>query len=279
MEPAMVSAHRDDRPARRCKERIMMHIDTEALQTSLERLRKTPYEADVVRMLQRLVSSVHQLFGYDGAGIMLIDQSEQLTYVSASDEGGRLLEEGQARADQGPCYDAYIFDRPVTTEDVLADVRWPRLPGLLDGRVRAVAGVAIRLGGRPVGTLNVYCSRPAEWDDSDIAALEAYARLVEEILATALSSHENNVTAIQLQYALDYRVVIERAIGYLMATHDMDAVSAFNLLRKQARDSRRRVLDLATEILDTSPSEAPCTDRDQHPTGSAPTDLPSTRPN
>lgn len=255
-----------------------MHIDTEALQSSLERLRKSPYEADLMRMLQRVVSSVDQLFGYDGAGIMLIDKSDQLGYVTASDEGGRLLEEGQARSGQGPCYDAYVFGRPVTTTDVISDRRWPQLSGLLDGRVRSVAGVAIRLGGGPVGTLNVYCSRPAEWDDSDIAALQAYAELVEEILATALASREHSATATQLQYALDYRVVIERAIGYLMATHDLDAVSAFNMLRKQARDGRCRVADLAAAILDASPPQTPLPDRDHDPTGSATTDPTSTGP-
>jgi hypothetical protein len=48
---------------------------------------------------------------------------------------------------------------------------------------------------------------------------------------------------------LDYRVVIERAVGYLMGTHRLDAVTAFDVLRKRARDSRRRVADVASEIL------------------------------
>ena len=54
----------------------------------------------------------------------------------------------------------------------------------------------------------------------------------------------------QLQYALDYRVVIERAVGYLMGAHRLDAVTAFDLLRRRARDSRRRVADVAAEVLD-----------------------------
>ncbi|GAA1830760.1 hypothetical protein [Actinomadura chokoriensis] len=59
----------------------MMHIDVEALGASLERLRGTPHETDVARALQRVVSSVDRLFGYDGAGIMLIDQKEQLLSI------------------------------------------------------------------------------------------------------------------------------------------------------------------------------------------------------
>ena len=48
----------------------------------------------------------------------------------------------------------------------------------------------------------------------------------------------------QLQYALDYRVVIERAVGYLMAKESIDAVAAFNALRdvgaQPAYEDRRR---------------------------------------
>jgi hypothetical protein len=53
----------------------------------------------------------------------------------------------------------------------------------------------------------------------------------------------------QLQYALDYRVVIERAVGYLMGAHRLDAVTAFDVLRRRARDSRRRIADVATDVL------------------------------
>ena len=93
------------------------------------------------------------------------------------------------------------------------------------------------------------CARPADWDSSDIAALRGFGGLVAEVLGAALAAHQHSALAGQLQYALDYRVVIERAVGYLMGAHCLDAVAAFNLLRKQARDSRRRVADVAADVL------------------------------
>ncbi|HEU5155718.1 MAG TPA: GAF and ANTAR domain-containing protein [Streptosporangiaceae bacterium] len=226
-----------------------MHIDTEALAASLARLREAPQEPDLIHALERVVTSVDQLFGYDGAGIMLIDEESRLMYVASSDQVGRTLEEAQIRTGQGPCVDAFVHARPVISKDVCSDARWPKLAELLDERLRAVTGVPILLGGGPVGTLNVYRTSPSDWDDSDVAALDAYALLAGEIMNAALSSKDRTATVAQLQYALDYRVVIERAIGYLMATHGVDAVTAFSRLRKQARDSRRRVADLANEIL------------------------------
>jgi GAF domain-containing protein len=143
-----------------------------------------------------------------------------------------------------------VYAREVVSGDVHADSRWPDLQARLSTQVRAVAGVPVLLGGSPVGTLNVYRDEPLEWDRSDVNALIAYGALIAEVLAAALAAQEHSTVAGQLQYALDYRVVIERAVGYLMGAHRLDAVTAFDVLRKQARDSRRRVADVAAEMLD-----------------------------
>jgi GAF domain-containing protein len=228
---------------------MTVHIDEEALQSSLQRLREAAFEADVVGVMKRTVDAVHGVFGYGGAGIMFITESGYLSYVAASDEAGRQLEEAQASAGQGPCYESYVYAREVVSIDVHADSRWPDLRTQLSFQVRAVAGTPILLGGSPVGTLNVYRDEPVEWDKSDVNALTAYSSLIAEVLATALAAQERGLVADQLQYALDYRVVIERAVGYLMGTHRLDAVTSFDVLRKRARDSRRPVADVATEML------------------------------
>lgn len=235
---------------------MTVHIDEEALRSSLQRLRESAFDADVVGVMKRTVNAVHGVFGYGGAGIMFITESGDLAYVAASDEAGRQLEEAQAATGQGPCYESYVYAREVVSSDVHADSRWPELRTGLSAQVRAVAGTPIMLGGSPVGTLNVYRDEPFEWDKSDINALIAYSGLVAEVLATALAAQEHGILADQLQYALDYRVVIERAVGYLMGTHRLDAVTAFDVLRKQARDSRRRVADIASEILGGSTGPA-----------------------
>jgi GAF domain-containing protein len=228
---------------------MAVHIDEKALRSSLQRLREAAFDADVVGVMKRTVDAVHGVFGYGGAGIMFITESGDLAYVAASDEVGRQLEEAQASVGQGPCYESYVYAREVVSSDVHADSRWPDIRARLSAQVRAVAGVPVLLGGSPVGTLNVYRDEPVEWDKSDVNALTAYGGLVAEVLAAALAAQQHSAVADQLQYALDYRVVIERAVGYLMGTHRLDAVTAFVALRKQARDSRRRVADVAAEVL------------------------------
>lgn len=229
---------------------MAVHIDEQALRSSLQRLREAAFDADVVGVMKRTVDAVHGVFGYGGAGIMFITESGDLAYVAASDEVGRQMEEAQASTGQGPCYESYVYAREVVSSDVHADSRWPDMRARLSAQVRAVAGVPVLLGGSPVGTLNVYRDEPVEWDRSDVNALTAFGGLVAEVLAAALAAQQHSAVAGQLQYALDYRVVIERAVGYLMGTHRLDAVTAFSVLRKQARDSRQRVADVAAEVLD-----------------------------
>ena len=230
-----------------------VHIDEEALQSSLLRLRQAAFDADVAGVMKRAVNAVHDLFGYSGAGVMFVTESGYLSYVAASDEAGRQLEQAQAAAGEGPCYESYVYASEVVSGDLHADSRWPGLVPRLPAQVRAVAGIPVLLGGSPVGTLNVYRGEPADWDSSDVRALRAYGDLIAEAAGTALAAHDQGVLAGQLRYALDYRVVIERAVGYLMGANGLDAVTAFDVLRKRARDSRRRVADVAAEVIDRAP--------------------------
>jgi GAF domain-containing protein len=228
---------------------VVVHIDEQALRSSLQRLRQAAFDADVAGVLNRAVNAVYRVLGCCGAGIMFITEHGYLSYVAATDEAGRRLEQARAAAGQGPCYDSYVYGRDVVSSDLRADGRWPYLPAHLPPEVRAVAGIPVMLAGSAVGTLNVYQDEPAGWDESDVRVLRAYGDLIAEVVRAALSARDHSVLADQLRYALDYRVVIERAVGYLMGSRGLDAVTALDVLGKRARDSQRRVADVAAEML------------------------------
>jgi len=183
----------------------MAHINEEALQASLQGLRGAAAAADLLAVMNRAVDSVNEIFGYSGAGIMFVTESGALSYVAASDADGRRLEEAQATAGQGPCYESYVNACEVVSGDLRADGRWPELVAQLPPSVRAVLGMPIMLGGSPVGTLNTYHDQPTNWDDSDISALRAYASVIAEVARVALAAQDHSELADQLQYALDYR--------------------------------------------------------------------------
>ena len=97
---------------------MSVHIDEEALQSSLLRPRQAAFDADVAGVMKRAVNAVHDLFGYSGAGVMFITESGCLSYVAAFDEAGRQLEQAQAAAGEGPCYESYVHASEVVSGDL-----------------------------------------------------------------------------------------------------------------------------------------------------------------
>jgi GAF domain-containing protein len=183
---------------------------------------------------------------------MIIDEQHALRDVVSSDAPGRVLEKVQSETGQGPCVDTFVHGTVVSTTDIGTDDRWPasRTP-IAEHGVHAVLGVPVHVGGLPVGSLDVYLDRPHDWNDSEISALLRYAQVVETTLRAAMVARQAGELADQLQYALDHRVVIERGVGFLMAREGVGAVEAFNLLRRSARSRRRKVVDVARELLET----------------------------
>ena len=227
----------------------MPNIDPDLLAASLGRL-DSQSSSDVARALEETVHACVALFRVTGSGVMIADEHNSLHYVAASDGPGRVLEIVQTEAGQGPCVEAFVTNSITVSEDAATDPRWPDVKETLgEHGIHAVLGIPVRLGGVPIGTLDVYRDHPYTWDDSELAGLSRYSDVVETTLTAAMAAHRAGALADQLQYALDYRVMIERAVGYLMASRQLDATAAFDLLRRTARSNRRKVADLAEHLL------------------------------
>jgi hypothetical protein len=64
--------------------------------------------------------------------------------------------------------------------------------------------VPVQVGGGPVGTLDVYVTAPRDWDDSEAAALQAYAGLVASLLVAAVTAGVTGRLADQLRAAMEH---------------------------------------------------------------------------
>jgi GAF domain-containing protein len=233
-----------------------MSIDRDALARSVARLEGVdPLDTGLDAALELAVAETDDLFDVDGAGLMLLSADGVLRYVAASDEPGRMLEALQEQFGEGPCVDAFLEDAPVLGGDLGADQRWPSVGPLAAGHgVHAVLGVPIDLREGPVGTLNVYAAKPHRWDGGDVAAIQAYARVIASLLRSAVQAHVSGKAATQLQRALDHRSLIEQAKGVLMERSGLDQQAAFELLRTKARSTRRRLDEVAREVVARSAS-------------------------
>ncbi|MCA1845744.1 MAG: GAF and ANTAR domain-containing protein [Actinobacteria bacterium] len=228
-----------------------MHIGDDALEQALGHLTRLELaRLELGGALTSLVESIPTLFQADGAGIMLVDEDQVLRYVAATDRVAQILESAQEATGVGPCVESLVENEVVAVSDLETDPRWPTIvPLLAPNGIAAVLGVPIVVAGNPVGSLNAYRREAYHWDDSDVDAIRAFARLTEDLMALAVIADRQDRLVEQLQRALRVRVAIERAVGIIMASESTDAVTAFETLRRLARSTRRRVADIAADVI------------------------------
>lgn len=229
-----------------------MHVDEDALQRTVGQLAQRHLGAlDLRSACEAVVGAMPGLFDADGSGILVVDDTHVLRYVASTDSGAQLLEAIQESTGRGPCVETLVEDHSVAVTDMLVDERWPDLGSLLASNgVRAVLGVPVRIGGVPIGSLNVYAAEPRAWDQSDRSALSTIESVVERLLTGAVFSERQEELIGQLQRALEARVTVERAVGIVMASEDADATEAFERIRRVARSARRSVRDVSADVIE-----------------------------
>lgn len=239
-------------------------IDPQLTAKSVEELRDLGLDrGELEGSLRAVADATTTIFAADGGGVMLLDDQQALHYVGATSGRSAALEAAQEETGEGPCVDSLIHDVVTWTADLVSDERWPLLREQVGSLgVHAVLGVPLHVGLSPVGSLNVYRSEVWEWSPSDVAAVEAHAAVIEELLALALLARQRHTIVDQLTTALANRVTIDRAVGIVVATRNLDPVPAFNELRLLARARRVRVAELAAQVIE-SRSFPPAVDREE----------------
>jgi hypothetical protein len=125
-----------------------------------------------------------------------------------------------------------------------------------DGIEEARSGdltVPVHVGGGPVGTLDVYVTAPRRWDDSEVAALHAYAGLVASLLVAAVTARVTGRLADQLRAALEHRLLIDHAVEMLVDREGLDAQGALAWLGAAARSSGCPLIQMARDVVGGAP--------------------------
>jgi len=168
---------------------IGMPIDPAALARNLSTLAALDAEHDLARAMQQLANAAKELLGVDGAGLMLADARGELRWVTASDQQTQVIEEGEERLGEGPCVNAFAEHAPMAMRDATKEPQWGRITDVITGQeMRAGLGVPIQLEGGPIGSLDLYCAEPRDWDPAEISAAQVYAALAATLLCQAAAA-------------------------------------------------------------------------------------------
>jgi hypothetical protein len=206
---------------------------------------------DVVDLLQVLVEHCSELFDAVAAGILLVSPTGELEVIVSTSERSEFVEMMQLRAGEGPCVEAVATGRVVSVEDLrnVAD-RWPRFAA--DARRSGFASlhaIPMRLRESIIGSLNLFRDRVGKLNEPDAIAAKALADIATISILQQRLVEESILTQGQLQRALDSRVVIEQAKGYVAQSRGLDMDAAFQLIRSQARSTQTRLSVVAEDIV------------------------------
>jgi GAF domain-containing protein len=190
-------------------------------------------------------TTVELLTGADTAGVLLVSKGGKFESLSGTSdliyEADRLQEKHNA----GPCVEAAVNELVVRTEDFETETRWPEYSReVCKLGVRSSISFKLYTGDRTAGALNVFSRRPHGFDaDSEVIGSILAAHAAAAILANRESQ--------QLQAALLSRDLIGQAKGILMERFDLDAVGAFEMLRKLSQQMNVRLAEIAKQVVET----------------------------
>ena len=209
-------------------------------------------EFDLLEFLHMLTDRTAGLVGAAAVGLLLADGGGRLEFMAGSDENVELF---QLQTHEGPCLEAFRTGRPVINVDLgQATPRWPRFaPRATAAGFQSVHAFPMRLRNQAIGALNVFGdTKGGNFSEGDVPIVQALADVAAISLLQERAVRRGEVLSEQLQGALNSRIVIEQAKGALAREQGIAVDEAFMILRQRARTSRRRLLDVATEVINDS---------------------------
>lgn len=199
----------------------------------------------------RLAEHCARLLDVDSVGVLLADSTGAPRVVAASDETARLLEDHQVRCGEGPGLDCHRTRVPVSVPDLRGQAsRWPEfVHAATESGYASVHALPLCLGEEMLGTLDLFGARTGVLDERDLHLAQALARVAGIALVTNRTIADQSALSVQLQTALNGRVVLEQAKGLLAQAGGLGMEDAFEVLRRHARSHQLRLGDVAEAVV------------------------------
>ncbi|MGY6025248.1 ANTAR domain-containing protein [Streptomyces spinosirectus] len=210
--------------------------------------------SDPTGLLAALAAHGTQLLGECSAIVLYAPDEHSRAEVAAAGEELTHFADEAARRGEGPGSESRRSGRPVPDTALDGDRArrdWPRYAArareLGFGRV---AALPLRVGPDTLGALVLLGPGGTPLSADVIALGQALSDAAGWALERDRRLRETRALADQLEHALTSRIIIEQAKGTLAARHSISVDEAFRILRSHARSHRRRLTEVATEVVD-----------------------------
>jgi hypothetical protein len=228
------------------------------LRTAFEAMAQVVYSGESYDSVYTALcnAAVELVDGCDHASLMLRRQGRPQTAAS-SDETAQKIDQLETMLGEGPCLDALDDDEPdqhICT-DLTEPGRWADLAEkiLEISAVKGMAGFRIRLDGSKRGALNVFSDEAGALDEHSLdqaAMLAAFA-------SVTLAAVDRGEEASTLRRGLESNREIGKAVGLLMAMHDIDDDQAFKMLATVSQEMNIKVAEVANQVIQHHRTDKP----------------------
>lgn len=187
--------------------------------------------------------------GAQYAGITLTRNSKDVDTPAATHHWPLLLDKIQQRHQEGPCLTAAWEEKTIHVVDLETDERFPnyRRDVLAETPIRSIMAFQMFIAGETVGALNVFSDHPGAFGPD--------SRNLGLVFAAHSSVAWNSARRDeQFRRALSSRDIIGQAKGMIMERYGVNAVQAFELLRKLSQDSNVPLIKVATNLVSDAQS-------------------------
>jgi GAF domain-containing protein len=209
---------------------------------------------DVVELLTLLTDRCVEVLEVTTAGLILATADRELRLMASSSEAMRVLELFELQSDEGPCMDCYRTGASIVNLHLAkAHTRWPRFtPRALAAGFHSVHALPMRLRGSVIGALNMFRVDEGAMHEDDVVAAQAFADIATIAILQHRAAARAQLLNDELGEALNNRIVIEQAKGVLAERSSLDMEQAFTRLRTYARNNKRRLVDVASDVISGS---------------------------
>ena len=185
--------------------------------------------------------------GCDHASLMLQEGGKHFKTAAASDEIAATIDQFEREIGEGPCLDAIKTEGGFVEASLEEGSRWPKLAArvLEETPVRGVAGFRLLVDDQKVGALNIFSDTPGALTHRSVDE----ASVVTAFLSVALLGAHRRQAASSLRHGLESNREIGKAVGLMMAFHQVDDDTAFGLLRKASQDMNVKLAEVAREFV------------------------------
>jgi GAF domain-containing protein len=159
-----------------------------------------------------------------------------------------LLDKIQHVHGEGPCLSAAWERHVIRIDDLTLEQRWPAYShdAIEQTPIRSIVSFQLFTEHQMMGALNLYAEQPDVFDDDAIELGLIFA--THTALAWKLVRRET-----QFRRALASRDIIGQAKGMVMERFKIDAVQAFELLKRLSQNSNTPVAAVARRFIESEP--------------------------